>query len=150
MTKKGNRTRIGVFVLSTALMLLPRWAEAFEPYLNALVLGTTHPVISGQTNLPDGAEMTVMISRRESPFFASAKAIVSAGSFKTEPFSDEGKELSPGSYSVMIRMNMAGGQPPSVASVTGKYGEKLTGIFVKVGPFGVYVEEDLSFTVGGK
>jgi len=47
-------------------------------------------------------------------------------------------------------MSMAGEQPREVESVVGKGGAKLTGHLVKLGPFGIYIEQDLSFTVVNK
>jgi len=133
-----------------AMILVPRLAAAFEPYLDAIVLGTTRPVVSGETNLPDGSAIMVAVARQEMPFSAQAKAVVAGGRFKTEPFSDNGKDLRPGRYDVTITMSMAGEQPATVQSVVGKHGEKLTGKLVKLGPFGVYLEQDLGFTVAGK
>jgi hypothetical protein len=135
---------------ATTFTVLPRPASAFEPSLSALVLGAGQPVISGETNLPDGSELVVKLARPESGFSAQAKATVSLGQFKTAPYADNGKDLAPGKYDVTITMSMAAGQPPAVQGVVGKSGEKCTGKLVKLGPFGVYLEQDFSFTVGGK
>jgi len=149
MITRQRAAGLGI-ALAAAAILVPRLAVAFEPYLNAIVLGTTRPLVSGETNLPDGSEIMVAVARKETPFSAQAKAVVAGGRFKTEPFSDNGKDLAPGRYDVAITMNMAAEQPTAVQSVVGKHGEKLTGKLVKLGPFGVYLEQDLGFTVAGK
>jgi len=149
MITRQRAAGLGI-ALAAAAILVPRLAVAFEPYLNAIVLGTTRPLVSGETNLPDGSEIMVAVARKETPFSAQAKAVVAGGRFKTEPFSDNGKDLAPGRYDVAITMSMAAEQPAAVQSVVGKHGEKLTGKLVKLGPFGVYLEQDLGFTVAGK
>jgi peptidoglycan hydrolase-like protein with peptidoglycan-binding domain len=108
----------------------------------------SRPVVYGATNLPDGAELIVTISRPESKFMAQDKIVVRNGQFKTTQFSQGGQDLNPGNYGVQITSGLAELQPLEVRAAIGAAGEKMSGSLVKKGRYGPTVEFSSAFVVG--
>jgi hypothetical protein len=120
-----------------------------EPVIKAILENPSRPIVIGETNLPDDTSLLITISRKEASYRASDKVVVRDGRFRTTQFSQKGKELNPGTYSVELVMPVAGGQPASVRAVIGDHGEKLIGPTVKHNTFGRFVKQYVAFKVGG-
>lgn len=99
------------------------------------------PRVIGYTNLPDGTELSVTLSRKEIGYSASAKAVVTAGKFETDIFTAFGNMLPPGEYQIMIGMAAASFQPEPAQSALGENGENLRGKYVKENKMGGKVIE---------
>ncbi len=108
----------------------------YRPAVKLFVEDERRPTIHGRTNLPDGAELLVGLSRPESAYFGQAKVTVRDGQFATERFSQNGNPLNPGRYKVEVSMSLAALQPETVRAVIGEHGEKMSGSWVTPSPFG--------------
>jgi hypothetical protein len=123
-----------------------------EVRISAASDGKPMPVIEGETNLPDGAELLVSVQKVTSRFMAQGKAPVTSGKFRAGPFSSGGGPLSPGDYEVSISMSVARFQPEAVQLIIGDRGQNLTGENVKesaIGDLGNSVSYEFSLTVPG-
>lgn len=138
------------FLAASVMLLATCNAYALTATLSATTDGSDRPVISGTTNLPDGMELMVTISRKESSYSAQDKARVADGKFRAGPFSQKGGGLNPGTYSLEIMTPMAQVQPPHTWPVIGNGGSKLQGALVKKSPYGgKVVEYRTNFKVAG-
>jgi hypothetical protein len=104
--------------------------------MDIFVENPLQPVVHGATNLPDGSELIVSLSRPESGYTADSKVTVQDGSFTTERFSAGGEPLNSGIYTIEISMSLAALQPEQVQAVIGDHGQKMTGKFVTTSPVG--------------
>ena len=104
--------------------------------MSAHLEGGAQPAIVGETNLPEGTELMVSLSRRASSYLGQDKTTVSGGVFRAGPFSQKGTDLNPGKYTVEIGTPLAALQPPSVQKVIGSDGRKMVGPLAKVSEFG--------------
>lgn len=93
------------------------------------------------TNLPNGTELLVTVSRKDLNYFAQTHAKVHNGAFSFGSFSMKGKELTPGWYDLRINSPVASLQNKSVQDVIGNDGQYMTGNFVKPSPIGGNVIE---------
>ena len=138
--------RLLVYLL---LMLAPIGANAINVTLTAKAEGGNKPTIVGATNLPDGIELMVTISRKESSYMAQSNTQVKGGTFRAGPFSQKGADLNPGTYIVEVSSPLSSLQPSSTWPIIGNDGSKLKGQYVKKSPFGGKVVEFKStFVVG--
>lgn len=108
-------------------------AHAFEPTMSVTVETPLTPVFHGVTNLPDGANLMLSLTRPDVLYAAQAKIVVENGKFQSERLSYRGKPLTPGRYKIEISMAAAAFNPPSVQAVIGARGEKMTGQWVTRG-----------------
>ena len=108
--------------------------------LNVAITATTEnaskPTVVGTTNLPDGIELMVTLTRKESNFMAQDKAKVMQGKFRAGPFSQKGQPLNPGAYLLEVMTPIASVQPPATWPVIGNDGDKLGGPLTKKDSFG--------------
>lgn len=111
-------------------------AVAIEPTMDIFIENPLQPIFHGATNLPDGSELMLTLSRPESGYMAQAKMSVVAGHFTTEQFSTGQHPLNPGRYKVEVSMSMAELQPKQVQAVIGDQGQRMTGKLVTPSPFG--------------
>lgn len=112
--------------------------------------GSEKPIITGTTNLPDGIELMITIERPSSSYMAQAEGVVKSGMFKAGPFSQQGKSLNPGIYTLEVSTLLAMLQPPKTWPIIGNEGAKLKGRLVKKSDYGGnVVEYKTSFRVGG-
>lgn len=111
-------------------------AHALVVTMSAKSDGGTKPSISGVTNLPDGTDLMLTITRRESSYSAQNKFKVVSGKFKSAPFTFGGEQLNPGLYKVVISTPIATLLPASTWSVVGEQGEKMSGPLVTKTSFG--------------
>jgi hypothetical protein len=124
-------------------------ASALEPAIKVVVETPPRPVVTGQTNLPDGTELMISISRKQSSYLAEDQVNVMGGNFRSQKFSEKGSDLNPGKYSVEVLMPFPGVQSEDVRFIIGEHGEKLTGPLVKHKQLGSLVEYVSTFQVGG-
>ncbi|WP_081948876.1 hypothetical protein [Litchfieldella xinjiangensis] len=85
--------------------------------------------VTGQTNLPDGTEVMVMIERVASGVRWRHLTRVEAGRFSAEPFGP-GSGVPDGEYAVSVSARPAHAQPEAVRDVIGAQGEHLQGELV--------------------
>lgn len=128
-------------------LLISTAALALEPAMTLTVESPSKPIVHGTTNLPDGAELIVTISRAQSRYSAQSKAVVQGGQFVSEQFSQDGGDLNPGTYAVEVTMGTLI-LSPSVESIVGANGENLTGKLVKRTEFGRLLTYTSTFKVG--
>ncbi|WP_048707408.1 hypothetical protein [Microvirga massiliensis] len=102
-----------------------------EVRISAATDGTARPIITGQTNLPDGAELLVSVWRPSAHFMAQHKVPVIGGAFKAGPFGSRQGPLHPGEYEVSVSMSIPRNQPASVQAVIGDKGQNLKGPHVR-------------------
>jgi hypothetical protein len=94
-------------------------AKAMEPTMDIFIENPLQPIFHGATNLPEGSELMLTLSRPESGYVAQAKMSVVAGHFTTEQFSAGHHPLNPGRYKLEVSMSMAGLQPKQVQAIIG-------------------------------
>lgn len=82
--------------------------------------------VSGETNLPDGAELLIVVERRASGVRWRHRTNVSDGRFSAEPFGP-GSGLADGEYSITVTLQPASVQPQAVQALIGDRGQHLSG-----------------------
>jgi hypothetical protein len=108
-------------------------AQAFEPQLDLQHSISLSPSVYGKTNLPDGAQLMLTMSRPDIQYVAQKKMVVKNGKFLAGGFSDRGSSLQPGKYNVEIGLVASALNPPNVRAVIGDRGENMTGRWVQKG-----------------
>ncbi|HEY1722232.1 MAG TPA: hypothetical protein VGG27_13390 [Magnetospirillaceae bacterium] len=111
-------------------------AMAMEPVMDVFVENPLQPIFRGSTNLPDGTQLMLTLSRPASSYMGQTNMTVKDGHFTTEQFSADGHPLNAGVYEIEITMTMAAMQPKQVQDVIGKEGENLKGRYAKPGILG--------------
>jgi len=126
-------------------------AQQLLPLKEGVVLNVTveggpdrKPRISGETNLPDGTELSFGIEGKTSNFSGGDKGVVSGGRFHSTAFGPAGG-LKPGQYMADVTMPIPQVQPAQVQTVIGANGENLRGQLVKRGGIGTTVEVEQAF-----
>ena len=126
-------------------------APTLPPFREGVVLNITvegdpgrKPRISGETNLPEGTELSIGIEGKTSNFSGGDKAIVSGGRFRSVPFGPDGG-LKPGQYVASVLTPIPQVQPAQVREAMGANGENLRGPLVKRGGIGPTVEVEQAF-----
>jgi hypothetical protein len=117
------------------LCLIPA-AHALDVTINAKSDGTAKPTIHGSTNLPDDTVLMISIDRTANSYNAQGKVKVKNKKFISSEFSDRGKDLAPGIYSLDITMPISNVQDQSVRDIIGQDGENIKGKYVKKSMFG--------------
>lgn len=115
--------------------------------LNAVVQEDAgrRPVVTGETNLPDGTEGMASIESKTTKKGGSDKFIVQGGRFRAGPFGDGGQGLEPGNYTLDVTIAIAQVQPPQVRAVIGQNGENLRGPLVQRDDIGTSVQLSQGF-----
>jgi hypothetical protein len=121
---------------SLLLILFPSVVCALNVTMSTKAEGGDRPVIVGTTNLPDGIELMVTLSRKESSYMGQSKAQVRGGAFRAGPFSQKGAGLNPGIYRIEVSSPLPSLQPPHTWTTIGNDGSKLQGPLVKKSPYG--------------
>jgi hypothetical protein len=124
-------------------------AEAIEVTMDIFIENPLQPIFHGATNLPDGSELMLTLSRPETLYMAQAKMSVVGGHFTTERFSAEQHSLNAGRYKIEISMSTAQLQPEQVQAVIGDQGQRMTGKFVIPGFGGVMFDYVTERQLGG-
>lgn len=128
-----TNTHLKCILALAAMMVVPVSVEAFEPTVSLTVESPLTPVFHGVTNLPDGANLMLSLTRPDVLYAAQSKMVVKNGKFQSERLSYRGKPLTPGRYKIDISMAAAAFNPPNVQAVIGARGEKMTGQWVTRG-----------------
>lgn len=107
--------------------------------------------ISGSTNLPDSAQLLVIIERETSGARWHERVQVTGGAFEAGPMGF-GSGVPDGEYRVRVQLSEASIQPDAVQARLGTRGEALEGELVRQAPHGlgkiaVYSRE---FTIGSR
>lgn len=120
---------------------LPLLEAGIEPTIDLLIENPLRPIFHGKTNLPDGSELMLTLSRPETLYMAQSKVTVNAGLFRTAQFSANNQPLNPGRYKITITMAIAYLQPHRVQEIIGDHGQRMRGKFVSASPLGGSVFE---------
>lgn len=130
----------------------PSAAAGLPPLSVGVLLNATvqedagrRPVVTGETNLPDGTEGIASIESKTTKKGGSDKFAVQEGRFRAGPFSDGGQGLAPGSYTLDVTIAIAQVQPSQVRAVIGQDGENLRGPLVERGSIGTSVQLSQGF-----
>lgn len=135
--------------LLASLWFFSGTAQALNVSLSAKTEGGSKPIVTGVTNLPDGTDLMITISRTESQYMAQDKVKVKAGIFRSVEFSQKGSGLNPGKYTIEVSMPVAAVQPPNTWPVIGNDGARLEGNLVKKSKYGgKVVEYKTSMVIG--
>lgn len=143
-------SRLCAFIAATTTALS---ASAIDLKITAKSDGTSNPLITGTTNLPDGAILNVSVERRQTGYDGGTKATVSNGTFSAGPFGDSsnGGPLKAGSYSLSVTLIYAGMQPKNVQDIIGERGSKLKGKLIERSELaGKTASYNTKFSVSGK
>ena len=105
-------------------------ACAFEPSMILTTDKSSRPIIFGTTNLPDGTQLMVSITKDHGGYAAGSKTTVTAGHFATEQFSNAGQPLVSGLYKMDVQMVLPGLQPDAVRAAVGDHGQMMSGALV--------------------
>lgn len=109
-------------------------AEEVEPLdvrilVSASIGSDRRMQVEGETNLPDGAQVQVIVERELSRVRWRERVGVEQGQFAAGPFGP-GSGLPDGGYSVTVELSEATVQPRAVQQRIGETGEYLTGELV--------------------
>lgn len=92
--------------------------------------------ISGRTNLPDAAQLLVVVERETSGARWHERTQIDSGQFHAGPMG-YGSGVPDGDYSVRVQLSEANIQPPVVRERIGAKGEGLEGELVREAPHGL-------------
>lgn len=116
-----------------------------------LVTGDTatgRPTVEGTTNLPDGAELTVTVSRKTSGYRAQDQFKVQGGKFKSAQFTAHGAPLLPGRYVLEVTGPISAVQ--SVARALGDNYSNFSGPLLKRGKYGTTLHYEMALVIPGQ
>jgi hypothetical protein len=146
-------------------------SQPFVVAMQASVSGGARPIVTGTTNLPDGARLSIFLrmddanlsdaafsacgdicigrglSDGQEPMIRQMKSVVMNGQFSDGPITYKGAALPPGTYVLGVQLwaSAAAGQPPNVLAVIGPLGENMTGPLVNTCCFAPGRREDKAF-----
>ncbi|SDL00003.1 hypothetical protein SAMN05192555_102142 [Franzmannia pantelleriensis] len=125
---------------SEATSDVPVMSEAVVIETEARLDNRRQMQVSGTTNLPEGAQLQVMVERESSRVRWRSRVNVSAeGDFEAGPFGP-GSGLPDGMYLIEVSMPPANVQPASVRERIGERGEHLEGELVREANHGLGYE----------
>ena len=139
-----------VFAITIMIALAAADASAATPLI-LLVTGSAEngrPTIEGTTNLPDGAELMVTLSRRESSYMAQDKLSVKNGRFKSSQFSNSSAPLLPGKYTLEVTGPIAAVQ--SVSRALGDNYSNYSGPLLRRGRYGTTLKYESKLQIPGQ
>lgn len=123
----------------------PVWVE-----LDAEVRPDRRLSVSGETNLPEGTQVLIVVVRDASGVSWRYRTQVGeAGRFEVGPFGS-GSGLAAGDYTLRLEMSPGNLQPASVQAIIGTQGEHLKGDWVREGGHGLgqVIEYRTTYQVG--
>ncbi|WP_447895463.1 hypothetical protein [Vreelandella sp. GE22] len=97
--------------------------------LHAQLRSDRRLMVEGETNLPDGARVQVIVERELSRVRWQSRTLVSGGTFTAGPFGS-GSGLPDGGYLVRVQSSEASVQPRAVQEIIGPRGDYLSGELV--------------------
>lgn len=116
--------------LAALALIVANRVFAFEPTMSLATDKSSRPIVFGTTNLPDGTQLMVLITKQHGGYAAESKVTVAGGHFAREQFSDGGRPLGPGLYKIDVEMTLPGLQSDQVRAVVGDRGQKMSGALV--------------------
>ena len=116
--------------------------------MDVQVLGGDRPFVYGQTNLPDGTQLSVCIEKSNGVPWVFAGAEVRKGKFSAGPLDHNGAALGNGLYKMSVMMGAATLQPRPVQAWIGQDGEFLDGPLVTTRYIGRTIVYEKLFSVG--
>lgn len=134
---------VGLFSGSTLQAAIPLLLNV-KPVIDAGRI-----IVVGETNLPDGADLMITVSRKESSYSGQDKTKVVNGKFRAGPFTNRGQPLMPGKYLVRVSGPGSGVQPAGVRDAVGKEYSNFSGPALKKTQFGVLPEVQVVAVVTG-
>jgi uncharacterized protein YaaQ len=123
-------------ILTLVFALLTTNVYGIDVFITHNVVGRDSPVIHAKTNLPDHTKLFIAIFNDKLDYNQELQTIVVDGQFETGPLRHNGEEMSAGTYSIVIAVELAQFQPESVKSIIGNHGENLQGALVRKGMLG--------------
>lgn len=87
-------------------------------------------MVEGETNLPEGARLLIVVERELSGVRWQTRTEVQGSRFEAGPFGP-GSGLPDGGYSITVNLPEASVQPPAIREQIGDQGEHLTGSLVR-------------------
>ncbi|XKH60961.1 hypothetical protein LG290_04100 [Halomonas sediminis] len=93
-------------------------------------------MVEGETNLPDGARLQVVVEHKYNRVSWQARTEVEQGYFVAGPFGSS-TGLSDGEYQVRVQLSEASVQPDTVQQRIGEQGQHLTGELVRTSQHGL-------------
>jgi hypothetical protein len=105
------------------------------------------PIITGQTNLPNGTIIMITVRGESNSFVGQDKVYVTNGTFKSTQFTLPESPFDIDKYSVEALMPYANVQPESVRRVIGNTGEWLRGKYVMRDSSGTLVQAMTNFEI---
>lgn len=104
--------------------------------LDARLQSDRRMLVTGNTNLPDGTRLSVLVEREASGVHWQERTTVVEGHFEVGPLGP-GSGLPDGGYRLRIRTEPSSVQPRSVQQRLGEKGEHLRGSLVQDSPHGL-------------
>ena len=109
---------------------------------------TGRPTIEGTTNLPDGAELMVTLSRKASSYMAQDQFKVQGGKFKSTQFTDHFSPLLPGKYVLEVTGPITAVQPAGTA--LGENYSNFSSPLLKRGKYGTTLRYETTLVIPGQ
>lgn len=97
-------------------IVAPAFASGYS--LSAHSDGSDKPIISGATNLPDGTQVLITLSRHDTLYYRDRIATVVHGAFSAGPFRQGQFALNPGEYQLQVTPIPLSDQTQPAASAT--------------------------------
>lgn len=107
-------------------------------------------VIVGQTNLPDDTQMIVGINRPAGQLMGESVAVVDAGTFRSETFSDHGNPYRPGPYDLSVSAGIVDVQPDNAKRKIGPDYANYTGPLVNRSAIGTFADFHQPIYIGDR
>lgn len=102
---------------------------------------------SGETNLPDDGQLMFTVNGPK--YRAQTKAFIKNGEFETDVFSDHGKGLPAGEYTLEVSLSIASTQDASFVKRAGEDYRYLSGNLMEISDLGKTMHYETDFTIEG-
>jgi hypothetical protein len=148
---QGRKIRCQLSVVAGIAIAFVSTAAGAATPLVFLVTGNTatgRPVIEGTTNLPDGAELMVTLSRKANSYMAQDTLKVQGGRFKSNQFTNRFSPLLPGQYVLEVSGPITAVQP--AASALGDNYSNYSGPLLKRGKYGTTLRYETTLVIPGQ
>lgn len=127
-----------IFIVSLILLSISFQAKAEKiEFIDVKISNNKNPIISIETNLPDGMEISVDLNKVGGGYGDGFEGVVNHGRITTTKFSQDGGPLPSGQYMIMILSSGAQFEPEPIQKIIGENGKNLIGPDVKDSTVGV-------------
>jgi hypothetical protein len=109
--------------------------------------GTGHPSFTGTTNLPDGTEMLLTLTRRSRPYMGQDRVVVHGGHFRSTHFADTGDAALAGRFELIVTGGLFDIQPASIKPFLGKDYANFSGPQLHHEAFGTVLETTIQVEI---